>query len=166
MNHHRPTRHSYTASPLRPSRPLRWIVLLLAGILAGCWEAPQHPTFTNATGAEQLERLMWQAVKDKNWPEVERHLAAAFSGVNSAGQSMDRAAWVDYWKNSQLTDFSLGDVTVQPNGADMVVTYVLHFTGSDAAHSSPAGGVRVVSAWQEVKRGWVLISQSHTPIAQ
>ena len=142
------------------------MVLLLVGILTGCLggKSPKHPGFQAATAAEQLERLMWKAAQNKNWTEFTNHLAPAFTGANSAGQSLDRAAWVDYWKTAQLKDFSLGEVTVQPAGADMVATYVLRFTGTDAGHSSPAGGVRVVSAWQEVAKGWILISQSQTPV--
>jgi hypothetical protein len=144
---------------------LLWIVLLLLGVFAGCGKASKQPPFQAATSAEQLERLTWQAVQDKNWTEFEHHIAPMFTGVNSAGQALDHAAWLEYWENEQLKDFSLGDVTTQPAGTDMVATYVLHFHGGDAGHSSPAGGVRVVSVWQEVKKGWILISQSQTPIA-
>ena len=159
MNHHRRTRHSYSALPLRLT------ILLIVGILAGCWGEPAHPNFQTATAGEQLERLMWGAAQNKNWVEFERHLTPTFSGSNSAGQSLDRAGWIEYWKTAQLKDFSLGDVITQPAGPDIVATYVLHYNGSDASHSSPAGGVRVVSVWQEVKKGWILISQSQTPIA-
>src|ERR1700674_4689914 len=106
-------------------------------LLAVCAKAPKEPPFQAATSAEQLERLTWQAVQGKNWTEFEHHLAPMFTGVNSAGQSLDHAAWLDYWKTAQLKDFSLGDVTTQPAGADMVATYVLHWHGSDASHSSP-----------------------------
>ena len=139
--------------------------MVCVALLTGCWEKPAHPTFQTATAAEQLERLMWQAAQKKDWVDFERHLTPTFSGSNSAGQPLDRAGWIDYWKTAQLKDFSLGDVVTQPAGPDIVATYVLHYNGSDASHSSPAVGVRVVSVWQEVKKGWILISQSQTPIA-
>lgn len=138
---------------------------ICVALLTGCWGEPAHPNFQTATAAEQLERLMWQSAQGKNWVEFERHLTPTFSGSNSAGQPLDRAGWIEYWKTAQLKDFSLGDVITQPAGPDIVATYVLHYNGSDAGHSSPAGGVRVVSVWQEMKKGWILISQSQTPIA-
>jgi hypothetical protein len=158
--------HFRPIPPLRPSRPLRWMVLLFVAAFAGCsGGTPKHPTWTNATGAEQYERLMWQAIQDKRWTEVEHQLAPTFSGVNSSGQALDRAGWLELCKNLQLKDYSLGDLTVQPAGADMVVTYVVHFNAADSGRPAPANGLRVVSVWQEIKKGWVLIAQSQTPMA-
>jgi Domain of unknown function (DUF4440) len=136
-----------------------FVVLALA--LTGCTigKEPKHPTWKNATGAEQYERLMWQAIRDKNWTDVQYHLAATFVGVNAKGQSLDRAGWVEYWKTAPVNDFSLGELAVQPNGANMAVTYVLRL---NAGVSSSA--FRVVSVWQENKGGWMLIATSATPV--
>jgi Domain of unknown function (DUF4440) len=135
------------------------VVLGLA--LAGCTigKAPKHPSWKNATGAEQYERLMWQAIREKNWKDVEYHLAPTFVGVNANGAAFDRAGWVEYWKSSTLTDFSLGELTAQPNGPDMTITYVLRLNVGGSASA-----FRVVSVWQQVKGGWRLIVTSHTPI--
>src|SRR5512137_2388697 len=93
--------------------------VVMALSLAGCAGGePKHPTWKNATGAEQYERLMWQAVRDKDWKEVEYRLAPTFVGVNAKGQVLDRAGWVQYWKAGQMKGFSFGEVSVQPNGAD------------------------------------------------
>jgi len=101
---------------------------------------------------------MWQAIRDQKWSEVEHHLAPTFVGLASNGQKFDRTTWVEYWKEHQPGDVSLGELSVQPDGPDMVVTYELHLSGA----SSP--GVQVVSVWQQLKRGWVLIAQTMTPI--
>lgn len=132
------------------------MILLLAGCTIG--KEPKHPNWKNATGAEQYERLMWQAIRAKNWQDLEYHLAPTFVGVNAKGHAMDRAAWVESWKASPVRDFSLGEVATQPNGPNMTVTYVLRLN-SDA--SGPA--LRVVSVWQQVKGGWVQIAASLTP---
>ena len=139
-----------------------WIVLLL--LLVDCSGSSKHPTWTNATGAEQCERLMWHSLQNKQWQEVDHHLAPLFMGVNSAGQSLDHAAWIEYWKQSQVTDYSLGELSAQPAGADVVVSYTVHFNDSSAGQTAPSSGVRVLSVWQSVKKGWVLISQTHTLI--
>jgi Domain of unknown function (DUF4440) len=127
--------------------------------LFGCTGGgPKHPTWTGATGAEQYERLMWKAIRDRDWRNFEYRLAPTFTGVNASGQALDRAAWIEHWKAAQIKEFSLGEVSVHPNGADMTVTYVLHLSGG------PGPGLRVVSVWQESKRGWILTATTHTPI--
>jgi hypothetical protein len=140
------------------------IVALLILSVSGCtaWKEPKHQVWKTATGAEQHERLMWQAIQDKDWPGVEQHLAASFAGVDAEGKQLDRAGWVEHWKTAEVTEFSLGEVLVQPGGADMVVTYELHLVAT--GHAQPPKGLRVISVWQELKKGWVLISQSSTPV--
>lgn len=127
---------------------------------AGCTigKEPKHPTWNGATGAEQYERLMWKAIHDQDWKQVEFHLAPSFTGVNASGQSFDRAGWVQYWKSAPVGEFSLGEVTVQPNGVDMTLTNMMHLSGGSGA------GLRVVSVWQQVKSGWTLIATSNTPV--
>ncbi len=140
--------------------------VVLVGCLTGCTigRAPKHATWKNATGAEQYERLMWQAIHDKDWKNVEYHLAPTFVGVNASGQALDRAAWIEYWKGAQIKEFSIGEVSVQPAGNDMVVTFVLHLVGAAGARSFPQGGLRVISVWQQVKSGWILTATSITPV--
>jgi ketosteroid isomerase-like protein len=140
------------------------ISLFVSALLTGCWKEPSRYKWSNAAGTEQHERLMWQAIRDKNWTEVENHLAPVFVGTDTSGRNYDHAAWIDYWKAAQVRDFSLGEVTVQPGGADMVVTYELHLSGERAGQPIPSSPVRVVSVWQHLKKGWVLIAQSSTPI--
>jgi hypothetical protein len=131
-------------------------------LLSGCAGTPKHPTWTNATGGEQHERLMWQAIHDKDWDNIERHLSPTFIGVNSEGQMLDRAGWLAYWKGVQPVEFSLGELAVQPEGADMKVTCILHLQGGKT--SAPVGGFRVISIWQQVKARWELTTTAITPI--
>ena len=141
---------------------------------AGCAGAPKHPTWSNVTGAEQYERLMWQAVQDKDWANFERHLSPTFVGVNGDGQSLDRPGWMDYWKSFDLKEFSLGDLSVFPDGPDMKVNYTLQASGAAGKTALPAGGLRVVSVWQETgdpcdpkkkfHSRWMVIVTSMTPV--
>lgn len=131
--------------------------------LLGCAGFPKHPTWSNATGAEQHERLMWQAIRNKDWTNFERRLAPAFVGVDSSGKTFDRAAWVERWKQAAVSDYSLGEVAVQPGGPDLVVTYLVTL-GSGQANSSAATRLRVVSVWQQVKSRLILTACSMTPI--
>jgi hypothetical protein len=146
-----------TFSPLRSFASLAVIFCLL---LVGCAGEPKHATWVNATGAEQHERLMWKAIQEKSWTDFEHHLSATFVGVNAEGKLFDRAGWLEQWKSAAVQDFSLGELQVQPEGPDMKVTYILQLQGPGAA---PAGW-RVVSVWQQLKRGWVLSAMSMTPV--
>ncbi len=159
-------RRSPFSSRFRPI-PLRAVASLTVWVLlAGCAGPPKHPNWNNATGAEQYERLMWKAVREKDWKNFEAHLAPTFVGVNSRGEVLDRAGWLAYWKSAAVVDYSLGDIAVQPEGADMVITYPLQIGGQVKSSPDSGPGLRVVSVWQTVKSRWVLISTSVTPVVQ
>ena len=151
-------------SQLSPSpRPLTislctFVPFVVLGFLLGCSGPPKKATWSNATGAEQYERLMWQSAASGNWKEFERRLAPAFVGVDSSGKSFDRNGWVEHWKNTGVHDFAPGEIQVQPAAADMVLTYEL------ALGSTSSQRLRVVSVWQQVKSGWILTACSMTPI--
>jgi uncharacterized protein DUF4440 len=151
------------------------IVMMVVASLLGCAGAPKRPTWSNVTGAEQYERLMWQALQDKDWANFERHLSPTFVGVNGDGQSLDRPGWLDYWKSFDLKEFSLGDLSVLPDGPDMKVNYTLRASGAAGKTTVPAGGLRVVSVWQETgdpcdpkkkpfQSRWMVIVTSMTPV--
>jgi len=137
------------------------VVVVLS--LPGCYGGePKHPSWKNATGGEQYERLMWQSIRDKDWSSFHSHLAPGFTGVTTSGQMLDRDGWESHWKNAAPKEFTMAEATVQSNGGDMVVIYVLHLSAGSGASSE--AGCRVVSVWQEVKGGWILIASSHTPV--
>jgi len=138
------------------------LILMVLALLSGCAGEPKHPTWTNATGAEQHERLMWQAIHGKDWINVQRSLSPTFVGVNAEGRMFDRAGWLELWKNAQVTEFSLGELQVQPEGPDRKVTYILSLPASGKG-PAPAG-MRVVSVWQQLKTRWLLSATSITPI--
>jgi hypothetical protein len=146
--------------------PLWSFVSFVVGLgifLSGCAGAPKHPTWKNATGAEQHERLMWQAIHDKDWANVERHLSPTFTGVTADGRMFDRAGWLEQWKSSEIREFSLGEIQTLPEGTDMKVTYILRVQPYAKALLT-SSGLRVVSVWQDVKSRWMLTAISMTPI--
>ena len=153
-----------TLRPLWLEFAMRFLITLMAfAVITGCAGGePKHPTWNNATGAEQHERLLWKAIQDKDWANVERRLSPTFVGVNAEGRMFDRAGWLELWKNAQVAEFSLGELQVQPEGPDMKVTYVLHLPATGTG-SAPAGQ-RVVSVWQQLKTRWLLAAASITPI--
>ncbi len=167
------------------TKMLAAVLPLTIALLAGCAGEPRHPTWNNSTGSEQHERLLWQSMKGRQWKDVESHLAPTFIGVDAAGKKYDRAGWLSYWKSTRFSDYSLGELTVNPAGPDMVVSYILIITPkavsinnensnadvnavtNGADHNiAPNQSLRVVSVWHEVKRGWILSATSLTPIRE
>ena len=143
--------------------PRNALTLLVAGLLLGLasctmWEQKQQPSaWSNATGAEQFERLLWQEVKAGNWNEVERRLAPTFVEVTSAGVR-DRAQAIERLKSLSLADYSLGDLEVRPAGNDMVVAYAMTLRASSGGETT----LRMMTVWQQVKGGWIAIAHSET----
>ncbi|MGE5323550.1 MAG: nuclear transport factor 2 family protein [Actinomycetota bacterium] len=136
-------------------------VSFVVSIFLGCAGPPKHPTWKNATGAEQYERLMWQAAHKKDWTNFKRQLAPAFVGIEPGGEAVDRDAWVQYWKSKAIGDYSMGEVAVQPAGPDLIITYVISFAGSPGM-SGPQ--MRVLSVWQQVKSRMVLTASAVTSL--
>ena len=134
--------------------------------LAGCWKEPRHVTWKNVPGPEQYEQLLWEAIRSHDWQQVEHHLAPMFIGVGSDGRHYDRAGWLEHWKGAQIQQATVADVTSLPNGADMVVSYELRLEGTLRGSPMESRALRVTSVWQELKKGWVLISQSCTPVLE
>lgn len=128
----------------------------------GCAGEPKHPTWKNLTGAEQTERLMWKAIQEKDWTNFANHLSGTFVGVNSTGQLFDRDGWLQFWKGAALREYSLSEIEVHPEGPDMKVTYTVQLQGDGPVTGQPAG-LRVVSVWQQLKKGWILSATSMTP---
>jgi len=139
------------------------VMVTLTLFAVGCAGAPKHPTWSNATSAEHMERLMWQAVREKDWSNFERHLSPTFIGVNADGKALDREGWLACWKGAQIEEATLDEVSVQPEGVDTKLTYQLRFRGQGPCLASP-GPVRVVSVWQQIKARLVLTTTAITPI--
>jgi hypothetical protein len=132
--------------------------VIVALSFAGCAGPPKHAVWPNATGAEQHERLMWEAIQKKDWQNYGRHLSPTFIGVNADGQVFDREGWLAYWKSYPTAQFSMGEINVQPEGTDMKITYILQ--------RERGGPLRVVSVWQQIKVTWFVTTTSLTPIRQ
>src|SRR5215475_12590208 len=97
-------KNSQSPQKLPTSVPLCMLLLAASLMLAGCTYGgePKHHVWKTASGAEQYERLMWQAIRDKDWKEIEYHRAPTFVGVDASGKAFDRAAWVEHWKVNEI----------------------------------------------------------------
>src|SRR5512142_2361577 len=82
-------------SPIMTTSLRRAITVFALGsvlFLSGCtkWAEKKNPNWRQATSGEHLVNLFWKDIQDKNWKQLEAHVAPEFAGVNSM-QTMDRA---------------------------------------------------------------------------
>ncbi len=146
--------------------PVLLALLLLSGGCFSCtiWKNPPRG-WGGATGGEQLERQLWKEISQQHWSSVQRHLASNFTLTTPAGFYGPKEA-LEFWKQLQLQDYSLGNFQLQPNGADVTVAYTISVSGSNGSGDGPASGgvpAYVMSVWQEVGTRWLLIAQSMHP---
>lgn len=133
---------------------------IVCASLSACTMWSEKPiAWTNATGAEQLERLWWQSVKDKNWQEVESHLASTFV-YQSSGSVRDRDATLDLLKKLEIADFAVGDVQIHPAGDSAIVTYTIDLKGTYDGQPLQLSHAHMMSVWQQQKRGWAVIAHA------
>jgi hypothetical protein len=137
-------------------------ILLLVSLslpLASCWEEKQPASWKMAAGPEAYEKLFWDEVKAKNWPELERHLGATFVAISAEGRS-DRAQSMAMFKQLDLQDYSLGELEATPNGNDMMVTYTIVMRGTYKGQPLPSTPFRMMTVWQQVKGGWIAVAHA------
>ena len=147
--------------------PLCHMLLLALSLgLGGCtmWSQPKSMAWSNATGGEQFEQLLWQAIKAKDWQAVDSRLASNFVAEGPRG-TMDKQAYLVALKAEPLDDYSLGDFQVQPSGPDFTVTYT-----AVVRLATPQGSKELkmlgLSVWQQQKKGWACVAESRFPSQQ
>ncbi|HSE48996.1 MAG TPA: nuclear transport factor 2 family protein [Terriglobales bacterium] len=138
------------------------VVLCLSLLTTSCWEEKQPPTWKTATGPEAYEKLFWDEVKAKNWPQVEGRLGATFVAIDSEGRH-DRAETMALFRQLDLQDFSLGEMKSEPNGSDMMVTYTIVMHGTYKGQPLPNTPLRMLTVWQQVKGGWIAVAHADVP---
>ena len=128
-------------------------------LFCGCSSKSRPTAWSNATGAEQFERLWWSEVKAKHWNEVEYRMAASYVSVTPEGVR-DREQTLARLKQLEIEDYALGDVDIRPNGSDLVITYTLTLKGTLAGTPLSLARANMMTVWQQQKSGWVAIAHS------
>ena len=142
---------------------LRLAVLpLLLALMPGlaCTIAKERParTFSEATGAEALERIFWKQVQAGNWTEIDRVLASNYMGT-IPGAALDREATLAQYRQWKLTDYSIGDLKSEMNGPTFTVTYTITLNGTSAGQPLPSPQ-HMLTVWHQHKSGWMVIAHS------
>ena len=141
---------------------LRNALILFSLLLAvGCTEgrAPQLQSWKDATGAEAYERSFWRAIEDGDVASAEHRLAPILTLTTNAGVAgRDKA--VEYFRALHLKHIDIADLRVDPEGADMIVSYVATL---ETNSSSSATRYFMTTVWQQTKSGWIAICHTEVP---
>jgi Domain of unknown function (DUF4440) len=153
----------------RMMRSSRFAVLVIAVLLLGTtsctmWGEKKTNSWKTVTAGEELTRLYWQEVKQKNWTELSNHMSATLVGLNSGG-TLDRESMMSHVRKMEITDFQIGEVQTQSSGEHLLVTYKLAVNGTSEGRPLPQT-MRFMSVWQLVKSGWVLVAQTAVPVSE
>ena len=139
-----------------------WTTTLLAAALAlsGCtfYGAKNPPTLKTTTSAEQYERLLWTAVKEKKWVQVPGMLGANVM-YGAGGNVLSKDQVVPYLQGLNLIDFNITQMVVKPNGSDMSLSYTLQRSSA----GGPPQTFSAISVWQQAGSGWILIAHMEHP---
>ena len=147
---------------------MRNLVFAIATLLfvSACTIAPEkaQPGWQGATSGEQHERLFWDAVKAKNWRDVEAHLAGTVV-TEAPGVVRNKQQTMDHIRQLDLADYSIGDLQTETNGGDLVVTYTILVHGTMNGRALPDKPMRMMSIWQPVTKGMIMIAHASMPDA-
>ena len=125
-------------------------------------DKPIH-AWNSATGGEHFERLFWDTIKDKSWLELEQHISPDFVYVGPSGIH-EKLEALEWFQKLQIKDLTLGEMTVHPNGGDvMVVTYIAHLDATSNGKPLSSKEFRMTSTWQNINKKWLMIARAHTP---
>jgi hypothetical protein len=141
-------------------------IVLIALSISACsaYKAPKHATWKNTTSLEEMEKLYWQAIKDKDWGNVEAHTASSYTHSSSDGV-LNKDQGMAVLKSAELVDFSLGEFQVVDNGSTSVVTYTAIFSYDYQGKRTGPVMIRRMSVWQQQKKGWSKIADADSPVS-
>lgn len=142
-------------------RRLKFLVIAsMAALMVSCTQGkpPHLQSWKDATGAEAYERLFWKAIEEGDFASAERRMAPIYTLTTPAGiEQRDKAG--EYFRSLNLKHIDIADLRVEPEGADMVVSYTASI---EAKSSSTPQRYYMMTVWQQVKSGWIAIC--HTEV--
>ena len=86
-------------------------------------------------------------------------MLAANVMYNVGGKVLSKGQVLPYLQGLNIGDFTITNMVVKPNGADMTVNYTLQISPA----SGPLQTFTAISVWQQVGSGWILIVHTEQP---
>ncbi len=149
----------------RTLRLLMFVALSTALSFPGCtkWGEKKHPNWHQATSGEHLVNLFWKDVKDKRFRELGTHVAPEFMGTNEMA-TLDKPTLLEHVSHLDIESFQIGEVQTRSSGRDLIVSYVMTVRLKSPNGPSRDLRLRMLSVWQELKRGWVVVAMSSSHV--
>ncbi len=140
-------------------------LLCMALSLVGCtkWGEKKNPSWHQATSGERLVNLFWTDVKDKKLQRLGTHIAPEFMGTNEIA-TFDKPALLEHVSHLNLESFQIGEVETRPAGNNLMVSYIITLHLKSPNGSSAEMRLRMLSVWQEMKHGWIVVAMSSSHI--
>jgi hypothetical protein len=139
--------------------PAALLMIVIASSSCTMWSAKKHANWKSATSGQNLVNLFWGDVKTKDWQSLEGHVAPEFTGIIPPGVT-DHAKLMEHLQAMDLQEFQIGDLQTKFSGGDLIVIYSITLKGTAQGKPLPSAPIRILSVWQELKHGWILVAQS------
>ncbi len=142
------------------------LLVLLAG-MSGCtaWKDKPPSQWSQASGGEQLERLLWRDLSANKWDTLRQRLSATYVYVSPEGVR-DRDTTIEFLRQLEISDYTLGDFQVRASAPDVIVTYTASFRGKFDGRAFSTQSRRVLAVWQHTDKGWIATAHAEIPMAE
>ena len=135
--------------------------------LFGLLLASALPTSTQSGAARALgddfETRFWQAIRLKQWSQIEAMLAPAVLAINRGEILHGRSAVLDHVKGIDVSDFQTSDIVVEHHGAEVVVALLLTTSATRKGEPIDHKLWRMMSVWRQVDNRWAMIAHAAVP---
>jgi len=137
-------------------------VALFALLLASALPTSTQLGEARAVG-DDFETRFWQAIRLKQWSQIEAMLAPAVLAINRGEILHGRSAVLDHVKGIDVSDFQTSDIVVEHHGAEVVVALLLTTSATRKGEPIDHKLWRMMSVWRHVDNRWAMIAHAAVP---
>lgn len=116
------------------------------------------PLIADTSQGETLERQMWDFTKNRNWEEIEKHLAPDFQAVQFDGPRT-KEQYMNREKSLNINEFTLSNFQVTEGSGLFIVTYNVATTETIEGTRLSSNAVRL-SVWQQNNNVWQWVAHA------
>ncbi len=141
------------------------LLVLLAGMSAcTVWKDKPPSQWSQASGGEHLERLLWRDLSAKKWELLRQRMSATYVYLSPDG-AHDRDSTLELLRQFEIGDYTLGDFQVRASAPDVIVTYTATVRGKFDGRSFSPQSRRILAVWQHTDQGWIATARTEMPTA-
>jgi ketosteroid isomerase-like protein len=138
-------------------------VALVAVLFASALPAPNTRSDHAGARNDDLETWFWQAIKLKQWRQIEATLAPGVIAINRGEILHGRGAVLDHLKAIDVSDFETSEIVVEHRGDEVVVALLLKTSATRQGEPINHTLWRMMSVWRQVNNRWAMIAHAAVP---